>query len=131
MGNKRLGIFGKDKIMPKLKATDIIKPSHVAYHICGGVVDDVMPMVKSDRNFYLGKPVQQLIDDGWSFVCSSKDFKKGNKTRYTADVAQIQKNTQQSLPTPGVDGVIKCPHCEKTLQIKLKSLIQVEVHKQV
>lgn len=65
-----------------MKATDIIKAGCVAYHISGGKIDDKMVLVPVGG--YDGKPCQELIDDGWSFVCRTLEYKVGQKTRRKA-----------------------------------------------
>ena len=67
-------------IPKKLPVTNKIKAGYVVYHIEGNVVDDIMSINNNHGNWYLGKPIQTLIDDGWSFVCSKNMLKKGQKT---------------------------------------------------
>ena len=106
--------------MEPLKSTDIIKPTYYAYHIGpGNKIDDVMTRIGGG---YTGKPVQQLIDDGWSFVCRSKKYKKGQ----TVDVKPMSKTERPPVPatqnaTSAVPSTrnLCCPHCNGLLRIQL------------
>ena len=62
-----------------MKPANIIKSGCVAYHIFGGIIDDKMVLVPIGG--YKGKRCQELIDDGWSFVCRTPEYKVGQKTR--------------------------------------------------
>lgn len=61
-----------------LNPTLFIRAGHVAYHLAGDKIDDSMRMVK-DCGGYKGKRVYELMRDGWTFVCSNNQFKKGQK----------------------------------------------------
>ena len=62
-----------------LKLDKIIDGHEFAYHVSGTVVDDIMPMCPNRNNSYIGQMVNELIRDGWSFVCSARDYKMGDK----------------------------------------------------
>ncbi len=64
----------------RLKPTDIIKKGYYAYHVTCGKVDDFLGML-GDLAGYKDKLCQELVDDGWDFVCSFKKYKKGDKTK--------------------------------------------------
>jgi hypothetical protein len=54
----------------------LILDGYVAYAVCNGKIIDSMIMTEMhDRlNGYKGKLVQELIDDGWNFVCDKLDY---------------------------------------------------------
>jgi hypothetical protein len=62
-----------------MKPTDIIKQGCVAYHVSAGTIGD--KMVLKTLGGYKGRSCQILIDDGWSFVCRTPEYKVGQKTR--------------------------------------------------
>lgn len=66
-------------IMKNLKQTDIVQKGYVAYAVKGGKIEDLMVIPKSGG--YDGKCCQELVDDGWHFVCSGKKYKIGAKTK--------------------------------------------------
>lgn len=61
-----------------LAPINIIKAGMVAYHLKGNKIDDSMRMT-GDCGGYKDKQVAQLMRDGWTFVCSNNQFKKGGK----------------------------------------------------
>lgn len=71
----------KGKRMKVLKPTDLIRKGYYGYHVHAGKIDDVMSFL-SGCGDYEGKPCQQLVDDGWDFVCSFKKYKKGDNTKH-------------------------------------------------
>jgi len=62
-----------------LSPTATIKPGMVAYNLENNVINDSMRLVKGGG--YIGAPVKRLMEDGWTFVCSNNQFKKGNKIK--------------------------------------------------
>jgi len=63
-----------------IKPSTIIKPSFVAYFIVGGKVKDLMTFGK-DCGGYNNRPCQELIDDGWNYICETKKYTKGQKVK--------------------------------------------------
>lgn len=59
-----------------LAPSAFIKAGMVAYHLKGNIIDDSMRLSKGG---YCGEPVAKLMHDGWTFVCSNNQFKKGKK----------------------------------------------------
>jgi len=71
------------------KPNDFIKKGFVAYHISGGKIDD--KMVLRTLNGYEGKRCQELVDDGWSFVCDTAKYKMGQKTKRKAWIRGVPR----------------------------------------
>jgi hypothetical protein len=115
----------------KLKVTTIIPQGAVAYHVFNGVIDDYMLLGKNQGGYHK-KPVQELIDHGWSFVCAKQEFKKGDKCNYKPD-----KTTPPVSPSSSTLDVLKtnmiplsglqCPYCKHHLHAKVTMLAQVEL----
>jgi hypothetical protein len=109
----------------KLKVTDIIPVGSVAYHIHGGIINDMMLMGKNDAG-YKGQMVQELINGGWSFVCAKKEFKKGDKCKYKPDpeIFSTPELPMKHIPIPQKTP-IQYPYCKHDLHIELKTIAQV------
>lgn len=115
----------------KLKTTTIIPVGAVAYHISNGKIDDCLCMGNT-LGGYLGKPVQNLVNDGWSFVCAKKEFKKGDKCNYKPDETKLPAPSSLSVPKmemTGVPGLDKfhCPYCNHELHATITMMAQLKL----
>lgn len=91
--------------MQELKLSDPLKSSYYAYHITGGIVDDFMKV----GGGYL-KPkvhtVENLIWDGWSFVCRTKKYKKGQKASIPVSQVMLPNAPHQKNAPKKMTGVM-------------------------
>jgi len=90
-----------------MKATVIIKPGFVAYHLSNGKIDKLMVLAK-DCGGYKDQPCQMLVDDGWSFVCRTKKFNIGDKIWYKPWPKTSTINNKKNIPC------LKCERIGKT-----------------
>ena len=109
-----------------IKPTDIIQKGWVAYHMLGNKIDDLMVM-NGDLGGYANTPAQQLVDDGWSFVCRTKRYKKGQKV----NVCPWPKTPSKQSGQAGYrENPLRCPHCQGLIKVKTTLIQNISVEKQ-
>ena len=103
-----------------LKPSDLIPKYSYAYHVGNGYVDDVIYMGANSRG-YKGKLVQDLINDGWSFVMSTKRYNKGDLCSIKPYPPLPISRPKQSIPEPEK---IKCPYCKHELNVMIEGIFK-------
>ncbi len=59
----------------QINPSELIHRGNIAYHVTNDIIDDMM--ILDFLGGYKDKNIQELIDDGWSFVCDKRDYQLG------------------------------------------------------
>lgn len=106
-----------------LKPSDLIPKYSYAYHIGSGHIDDVMFMGSNSRG-YKGKLVQDLINDGWSFVCATKDYNKGDVCKIKPFPCTPISRPKETIPE---SEKMRCPYCKHELKVMIEGTFKTTI----
>jgi hypothetical protein len=73
---------------------------------------------------YKGKLVQDLINDGWSFVCETKMFNQGDKCKIKPFQPAPISRPKQSIPEPEK---MRCPYCKHELTVMIEGTFKTTI----
>ena len=112
----------------KLGVDELIPKDAWAYGLNARMIVDAM-CLGSNEGGYKNHIVQDLINDGWSFVCATEEFVKGDKCDYKPDKAKYSRTVENTEKDKVDPGCILCPHCNEKITLTVVSAITVKASK--